>query len=181
MLGTVSRCLPCGHDRAGTPGVDNDPTVLAHARALLATTPGATVLEGDLHDPAAILDRAPLDFSRPVAILLVAVLHFLPDDDETYGVVATLRRSMARGSHLVVSHIYAGDHTEETVREGAAVYSRTATGSLTGRDPPRIARYFEGMELLEPGIAPVDAWRPAEPVEPELVKPGILGAVGVVR
>ncbi|MFD1937385.1 SAM-dependent methyltransferase [Nonomuraea mangrovi] len=182
--------------------VDNDPTVLAHARALLdregalpgregapreGAAPGreeaasdVVVMEGDLRDPAAILDAAPLDFTRPVAILLVAVLHFVPDDDETLAIVSEFRSRLKPGGHLVVSHIYAGDHTEETVREGAAVYSTTATGSLTGRDPERIARYFEGMELLEPGIVPVEAWRPAVPVEVDLVKPGILGAVGIV-
>src|SRR5437868_12949919 len=91
--------------------VDNDPIVLVHARALLADNPNTHVLEGDLHDPKAILEAATalLDFTKPIAVILAAILHFFPDDDETYRVVGDLRARLAPGSALAISHIYAGD------------------------------------------------------------------------
>ncbi|MEU6999094.1 SAM-dependent methyltransferase [Nonomuraea sp. NPDC046570] len=163
--------------------VDNDPIVLTHARALLADNASTIVVNGDMHEPDAIIEAAAghLDFAEPVAVLLVAVLHFLPDDEETYRIVEGIRARLAPGSALVVSHVYAGDHTAETIKEGAAVYARTATGSLTGRGPEQVARYFEGLRILEPGIVPVEAWRPDyDEVKVDLVKPGILCAIGEV-
>nr|WP_307569365.1 SAM-dependent methyltransferase [Streptosporangium lutulentum] len=164
--------------------VDNDPVVLTHARALLADNPNTLVVEGDVHAPQAILDhpdvQAHLDFDRPVATLLLAVLHFVQDDEEANRIVASLRERLVPGSHLVISHIYPGNHLAETIRAGARIYD-TTTASLTGRSLTQIAGYFAGdMEVLEPGVVPVQAWRPVEKVGIDLVAPGILGAVGKV-
>ncbi|GAA4221845.1 SAM-dependent methyltransferase [Streptosporangium album] len=165
--------------------VDNDPIVLSHARALLADNPDTIVVEGDAREPEAILGddevRAHVDFGRPVAVLLVAILHFIPDDEQVAGIVASLLRPLAPGSHLVISHIYAGDHDDVTIKRGADVYARTNAGSIAARGPEHLRRYFDGLDLVEPGIVQVQAWRPEEDVEVDLVKPGILGVVGRVR
>ncbi|MFC7650675.1 SAM-dependent methyltransferase [Streptosporangium lutulentum] len=128
--------------------VDNDPVVLTHARALLADNPNTLVVEGDVHAPQAILDhpdvQAHLDFDRPVATLLLAVLHFVQDDEEANRIVASLRERLVPGSHLVISHIYPGNHLAETIRAGARIYD-TTTASLTGRSLTQIAATSPGI------------------------------------
>lgn len=150
--------------------VDNDPVVLAHARALLATDAHTVAVPGDVRDPHAILAdpavRAHLDLSRPVAVLLVAVLHLVRDRDDPAGIVAALGAGLAPGSHLVLSH--AADLPEHTqppqraaaTREAARVYNDLA-GPLTLRTPERIAALFDGFDLVAPGLVPVNRWRPA--------------------
>jgi O-methyltransferase involved in polyketide biosynthesis len=175
--------------------VDNDPIVLTHAQALLAGNPRTTVVEGDLREPGAILDqpavRAHIDFTQPVAILLLAILHFIPGHEETAGIVETLRARMAPGSHLVLSHFYSPDADQSTVRAGQEVYSTTTAGSLTARSYQQISDYFAGLDLLDPGLVPVHAWLPhrlphhardddADEVTIDLTVPGLLGAVGRV-
>ncbi|ACZ85027.1 SAM-dependent methyltransferase [Streptosporangium roseum] len=173
--------------------VDNDPVVLAHARALLADNPGTIVVQADLRDPGSILDhpevRAHLDYTRPFAILLLAILHFLPDDEEAAEVVGRLRRALPPGGYLAVSHAVAGTSSSEAVREAKAgqvraadkVYSATPSGGFTTRPLPRIAAYLDGLDVLEPGLVPVDAWRPEDPgTEPDFTKPGLAGVVARV-
>ncbi|MEW9533159.1 SAM-dependent methyltransferase [Microbispora sp. NPDC049125] len=164
--------------------VDNDPVVLVHARAILAGDPGTIVVSGDLRDPYSIFDdpmvRDHIDFAQPFAVLLVAVLHFIPEDEVASGVVARIRERLSPGSHLVLSHIYQGDGDEAVTRAGRRLYSTTTSGGIASRNLPQIASYFEGMSLLEPGIVPVQAWRPETPwdVPVDLERPGILGVVG---
>jgi S-adenosyl methyltransferase len=163
--------------------VDNDPIVLIHARALLAENPCTIVVRGDVNAPDAILEdpgiRRHLDFSQPVAVLMLAILHFVPDDEDAKAIVSRFRDGLAPGSHLVISHGYTGEiggRTDHRVRE---LYQRTATGSVKPRDHAEIAAYFDGLELLEPGLVPVTAWR-AEPeweTEVDLTTPTILGGV----
>ncbi|WP_219468227.1 SAM-dependent methyltransferase [Nonomuraea rhizosphaerae] len=163
---------------------DNDPIVLVHARALLADNPGTVIVEGDARDPKAILEAAAahLDFSRPVAVLLVAVLHFLADDEEVAGIVRTLREPLVLGSHLIVSHTYMEiERSPEKLAESYDIYRRTTSGSMTLRDRAAVRGYFDGLELLEPGVVPVQDWRNDEPfVPPGLELGGLLGAVGRV-
>src|SRR5437868_4106788 len=164
--------------------VDNDTIVLIHARALLADNPNTTVLEGDLNDPKAIIEAATahLDLTKPVAVILAAILHFIPDTDETYRIVDDLRARLAPGSALLISHAYAGDYDPDVVQEGESEYGKTATGSITARKLAEITRYAEGLTLIEPGIAPADAWRPEDgEVAIDLVKPSILCMVGTVE
>jgi O-methyltransferase involved in polyketide biosynthesis len=165
--------------------VDNDPIVLVHGRALLADNPRTTVVRGDLHDPDAILTdpevTARIDFTRPVAVLLVAILHFVPDDAEVARIVARLRERLAPGSYLILSHVYNPGHDARTVREGAKVYAKTGTGSLSARDAGQLTEYFTGMKLLEPGVVPVEIWRPEyDDLAITPVGSGVLGAVGQV-
>ncbi|WP_433330332.1 SAM-dependent methyltransferase [Spirillospora sp. CA-294931] len=163
--------------------VDNDPIVLAHARALLADNPLTTVIQADLLEPESIMEhpevRSRFDWDQPVAVLLMAILHFVPDVAEPAALVARLRRDMVPGSYLVLSHGHAGKVTDEVEAQVRGAYGKTRQGDIIPRPAEVVATFFEGMELLEPGIVPVEAWRPETgPVEPDLTRAGFLGGVG---
>ncbi|WP_066934423.1 SAM-dependent methyltransferase [Microtetraspora fusca] len=163
--------------------VDNDPIVLAHGRALLADNPRTIVVDGDLRDPAAILGdprvTGHLDLDRPVGLLMLAVLHFIPEDDLAEQVVRTLRDRLAPGSAMVISHLSFGDLDDDALREGRELYARTSAGNATPRTKTQILRFFDGFELVEPGLVSTGDWRPEEG-EPELPKlPGVDGFSGV--
>ncbi|MFI7699217.1 SAM-dependent methyltransferase [Nonomuraea sp. NPDC049480] len=166
---------------------DNDPVVLTHARALLARDTDVIALEGDLKDTDAILDdprvAEHLDLSRPFAVLLVAVLHFVPDNAEAAQIMARIRQRLRPGGYLVLSHLYAGDATADETETGQQVYRGTTSGGLASRGYAEIASYFEGLDLLGPGVVPVADWTPdASPDGSyDLVKSGILAGVGRVR
>ncbi|MEU4836495.1 SAM-dependent methyltransferase [Streptosporangium sp. NPDC023615] len=163
--------------------IDNDPIVLTHGRALLADNGQTIVLDGDLREPSAVLDdpqvNAHIDFDRPVGLLLLAVLHFVPDDDMAERIVTTLRDRLAPGSAVAISHLSFGDLPEDKVAEGRALYNRTSAGSATPRSREEITRFFDGFELVEPGLVSTDDWRPEadHPRLPQL--PGVDGYVGV--
>jgi hypothetical protein len=146
--------------------VDNDPIVLAHARALLTSSPeGATAyIDADLRDPDKIINdanlRDTLDFSRPIALMLGAILHFIPDQDDPYGIVARLVGALPKDSYLVISHTTNDFLTPEEVAE--IVSGRW--GPFFARSEAEFARFFKGCELVPPGIASVAHWRAeAEP------------------
>ncbi|WP_235558055.1 SAM-dependent methyltransferase [Sphaerimonospora mesophila] len=142
--------------------VDNDPVVLSHARALLSSTTNTIAVQGDLRDPEAILDDPELnsliDFTEPVAILLVAVLHFISDSDKPDDLIGRLRDAVPRGSYLVLSHVTA-EERPDTAHQAAEVY-RDANMSVTLRSRERILGMFDGFELVEPGLVREDEWRP---------------------
>jgi hypothetical protein len=144
---------------------DNDPMVLAHARALLTSSPeGRTAyIHADLHDPAAILSapatRDVLDFSQPIALVLVAILHFIPDGDEPTEIVKTLLDALPSGSYFAASHA-----TAEHNPAGAAAVLRVnqeAGIPFQFRDSDEFARLtFSGLDLVPPGVVLVSEWRP---------------------
>jgi hypothetical protein len=142
--------------------VDNDPVVVSHANALLASTDHVGVLQGDLRRPAEILDhqltRHLIDFSQPVAVLLVAVLHFVEDDDDPAGIVRTLREAMVPGSYLILSHTV--DESAGDVMGSAKAGFQRAGSPLVPRTRAQVERFFEGFDLLEPGLVDVQDWRP---------------------
>jgi len=146
--------------------VDNDPIVLAHARALLTSSPeGVTAyLDADLREPETILARAgqTLDLTRPVAIMLVAVLHHIPDSDDPYGLVARLRDAVPSGSYLVISHP-ASDVETEKVTEVARRYNASVVTGQTRRSAGEVGAFFGDWEILEPGVTQTPAWRPDPP------------------
>lgn len=164
--------------------VDNDPLVLVHANALLSSAPeGATAyLDADLRDPANILEKAAdtLDFSKPTALTLLGVVIFIEDDDQAYGVVRELMDALPSGSHLVLSHTITSP-TMPDVDEAVAYWNENGTPKLTQRTPQQISRFFDGLELLEPGVVSCSRWRPeATPWgEPEEV--AMYGAVARKR
>lgn len=143
--------------------VDREPVVLAHGRALLAGTPEVTVIQGDARRPGDILGHpevnALIDFDRPVAVLMLAVLHFIGDADDPPGIVARLRDAIAPGSYLAVSHVTGDFDADSRVRDAGAVYDK-ATYQITLRARPDVARLFDGFELVEPGLTTLSMWRP---------------------
>jgi S-adenosyl methyltransferase len=143
--------------------VDNDPVVLAHARALLTSTPaGVTAyLDADLRSPGPILAQAAqtLDFSQPVAVMLLAVLQLLGDGDEPYRVVADLMAAVPSGSYLVLSHP-TSDVQQGQVTAMVAGLNDLVAEKVTTRARDEVARFFAGMELVEPGLVNVSKWRP---------------------
>ncbi|MER6999097.1 SAM-dependent methyltransferase [Streptomyces sp. NPDC000410] len=154
--------------------VDNDPLVLAHARALLTSTPeGRTdYLDADLRDVDAILGQAEktLDLSRPVGLMLLGVVIFIEGDEESSGLVRRLMDALPSGSHLVLSHTITSPAMPD-VDAAVAFWNEHGTPRLTQRTPERVARYFDGLELLEPGVVSCNRWRPDARVvgEPEEV------------
>jgi SAM-dependent methyltransferase len=165
--------------------VDYDPVVVMHGRALLANDDTVTVIEGDLRQPEEILTdpgtRRLIDFDEPVAVLLVAILHFIGDDDDPAGIVARLRDAMAPGSYLVVSHTASESPT--AVMAAAQQGFRLAGAPLTPRTRDQVRRFFDGYELVDPGVVEVSQWRPPAG-EPATTAPSawtIVGGVGRKR
>ena len=168
---------------------DNDPVVVSHARALLATERTRAV-RADLTSPDEVLAAAAatglVDFARPVAVLLAGVLHHVPDEADPAGAVARLRAAVAPGSYLVISHaqLAAGhmagtEPTSETGREIAAAHAGAPRGNGT-RTREEIAAFFGGLALVEPGLAEVWEWRPeGRTIAPEASVLTILGGVAV--
>jgi hypothetical protein len=162
--------------------VDNDPLIMVHARALLTSTPeGRTdYIEADLRDTATILQQATrtLDFSQPVALILLGIMEHIADDEEAYAIVKQLLDALPSGSYLMLSDATT-DINSEAMRESIRLWNENATPPITPRSHQQIARFFEGLELLEPGIVSVSLWRPdpitigAPPVEV-----GNIGGVG---
>ncbi|MGI8331554.1 SAM-dependent methyltransferase [Actinomadura scrupuli] len=141
--------------------VDNDPIVLTHARALLAPTGGTTVIQADLRDPESIVahpeTRRLIDFDRPVAVLLAAVLHFVSDERAQHA-VDLFRELMAPGGHLLVTHTSA-DNDPETGDRARHGWDKTQSG-ITLRGKAQVEHYLDGFELVEPGVTWVPLWRP---------------------
>jgi len=148
--------------------VDNDPIVLTHARALLASDPaGATdYIDADLRDPQQILVRAGqlLDLSRPVALMLMAVLQHLDDRDAPYQIVQTLVDALPPGSYLAMSHP-AKDIDAEAMAKMADSLNKMMAEKVTFRDRTAVARFFDGLELVEPGLVQASRWRPTSDSE----------------
>jgi trans-aconitate methyltransferase len=148
--------------------VDNDPIVLSHARALLRSTrQGACAyLDADLRDPAAILAAAAgtLDFGQPIAIMLIAVLHFIGDDAQAGAIVSRLMDACVPGSFVVISHV-GGDIDAEQQGEMVRRLNESVAEKATMRDRAGVTRLFAGLELLDPGVVRVSAWRPDSELE----------------
>lgn len=150
--------------------VDHDPLVLAHARALLVGTPeGATdYIDADLREPDKILRKAgeTLDFSQPVALMLMGILGHITDDEEAYAIVRRLLDPLPSGSYLVLyddTNVIHGEAMDEMVRQ----WNETGENPRINRTPEKLERFFDGLELLEPGVVSVSRWRPdaADPSE----------------
>jgi S-adenosyl methyltransferase len=148
--------------------VDNDPIVLSHARALLKSTPqgACAYLDADLRDPDTILAGAAktLDFSQPVAVMLLAVMHFVGDDAEAGSIISRLTAACEPGSFVVISHA-AGDIDAEQQTEMVRRLNQSVAEKATLRDQAGITRLFGGLELVEPGVVPVSDWRPDSDLE----------------
>jgi O-methyltransferase involved in polyketide biosynthesis len=162
--------------------VDYDPVVLSHAQALLTSSrEGKTdYLQADLRDTDTILAGAArtLDFTRPVAVLLIAVLHFIPDADDPYAVVARLMDAVPSGSYLVVAHA-ASDIAAESSAEHARRYNQVSSATLTPRSRDQVARFFDGLDLVPPGLVPMSQW--TRPGEIDSAVGALVGYCGLAR
>jgi hypothetical protein len=151
--------------------VDNDAMVVTHSRALLASD-ATLAIQADLREPEAILGhpqvRELIDFERPIALLLVAILHFIPDDEDPFGIVARYRDGLPAGSYLAISHgtrdipSRPDMSAEEMTEMGAKVerlYQQTTTAMVT-RTGAQVERFFDGFDLVEPGLVEIQRWRP---------------------
>jgi hypothetical protein len=144
--------------------VDNDPVVLAHARALLTSTQGVTAyVDADLHDPDAILDATArtLDFSQPVALMLLGILGHIGDDDEARSIVKRLLDGLASASYLALCD---GTNTSQAGIQAQDDYDQSGAIPYRLRSPEQVAGLFAGLELVEPGVVSLPRWRP-DPTE----------------
>jgi hypothetical protein len=149
--------------------VDNEPVAVAHGRRILADTPGTVMIQADVRDPAAILGHPEvvdlIDFSRPVGVLMCGVLVFIPEDADAEGTAALMgayRSALAPGSYIAVSHLThdeADDETRDQVDTMVGVY-RGGGEHLYVRDRETLARWFDGMEMVPPGVTLMDEWHP---------------------
>jgi len=143
--------------------VDNDPVVLAHARALLASGPDGVTdyIDADLRDPDTILAAAgrTLDFSQPVAVMLLLILHLIPDENDPWGIVARLLSAVPSGSYVVISHP-ASDIQAAAAAKAMRRYNQLVSTPQTRRTQAEVAQFFEGLEILDPGIVQLHQWRP---------------------
>ena len=148
--------------------VDNDPIVLLHAQVLLTSSPEGAVayLDADLRDPEKILGEAAktLDFGQPMAVLLLGILHSVGDQDDPYGIVRRLVQAMPGGSYLAICHLTA-DIYPELAEWARALNERHIDAPLVLRDRAEVTSFFEGLELVEPGVVQLSKWRPRSEVE----------------
>jgi hypothetical protein len=142
--------------------VDHDPVVFAHSRALLATDDGVIAVRADLREPAEVLgDPAVtrlIDFSQPVAVLILSVLHFVSDEEDPYQIVAGYRDRMASGSYLAITAGSAGGVDEATAKAAAELY-RSAGTPVRARSGEQMMKFFAGCDLVDPGLVNVAQWR----------------------
>jgi SAM-dependent methyltransferase len=159
--------------------VDNDPMVLAHARALLTSVTAPTAyIDADARDTATILARATatLDFSQPVAVMLIGLLHCIPDGDDPYRIVAELMRAVPPGSYLAISHPASDIHASEMAK-GAAMMNAALPVPVTFRRYDQVVPFFDGLELVLPGVVSTTQWHP----DPGADTAPLPGWVGVAR
>ncbi len=161
---------------------DNDPIVLSHARALLSSTPegACDYVDADLRDTSAIVRAASatLDFGQPVALMLLIILHLISAADDPYGLVATLLRVLPAGSYLVLAHPASDIRAAQMAEMTKRVNQRMSGPKATMRDRAAVTRFFDGLELLKPGVVQPQQWRP----EPGILSPPQVTAwCGVAR
>jgi hypothetical protein len=171
-VGNVHEIAQAANPLASVVYVDIEPVAVAHGRRLLAGNDHASVIQADLRNPAELLARDDitglLDFSRPVAVLLIAVLHFMPERDDPDGIVRAYREHLAPGSYLAISH--AADDTDLPSEQARMIedYSGATRVPFIHRGPDRLAGWFDDFEIVEPGITQTTEWRPDTEPEPIL-------------
>ncbi len=143
--------------------VDNDPLIMAHARALLTSTPdGATdYVHADIREPDMILEEAAriLDFTQPVGLMLLGILNFIPDTDEAHAIVNRFMAALPSGSHLVISHP-TGEIDGEAMKEAMRLWNQSGAAPIVARSRQELVRFFDRLELLDPGVVSCSLWRP---------------------
>ncbi|MGH3342668.1 MAG: SAM-dependent methyltransferase [Carbonactinosporaceae bacterium] len=163
------------HPQARVVGVDNDPIVIVHSRALVSVNEGLTTIEGDLREPDQILDnpelRALIDLDRPVAVLVSAVLHFIRDEEDPAGIVARIAEHLAPGSYVMISSVTSTGIPSEILERIEQVYRRS-TSPAVARPEDQILAWFDRLNMVDPGVVDVVDWRPY--LQEFLPAPGLL-------
>ncbi|GLW67113.1 hypothetical protein Arub01_53560 [Actinomadura rubrobrunea] len=171
------------HSDARVVYVDNEPIVLAHGRALLATDDNTTVATADMRRPSEVLEHPEtlrlIDFTAPVGVLLIAMVHFLAREEQPM-VMGRLREALPKGSHIAATHVTVDGNSAETVEKIEKVYATTPT-PIYFRTRDEIARFFDGFEMVEPGLVTIDKWRPDPSKPSHPVAHWLYGGVGVLR
>ncbi len=164
--------------------VDHDPIVVAHNDALLATRDGVITIRGDIRDPDTVLTNKALltciDFSQPVAVLLLSVLHFISHEEDAPGIVARFRERMAPGSYLAISVGTSDDADPDMLAEATQTYAG-ARMPFTLRSRAQILDLFDGFDLVEPGVVSLPEWRPEFNTDRTRLKGPTVGAVAQFR
>jgi len=184
-VGNVHEVAQAANQAARVVYVDIDPVAVTHSNAILQDNPNATAIQADVRQPERILNHVEvknlLDFSQPVGVLLLSVLHYVTDDEEAYGAVRTLRNALAPGSYVAISHASLEGLAHDIYERVSRLYARsTAQNKL--RSYAEIQQFFDGLELVEPGVVRTPLWRPEGPDDPFLDQPDqIMGFVGAGR
>lgn len=143
--------------------VDNDPLIMAHARALLTSTPGGATdyVHADIREPDIILKEAArtVDFSQPVGLMLLGILNFIPETDEAHAILNRLMAALPSGSHLVISHP-TGEIDGESMKEAMRLWNESGAAPIVARSRQELVRFFDRVELLDPGVVSCSLWRP---------------------
>jgi hypothetical protein len=183
-LGNVHEVAEWSAPDARVMHVDIDPVAVAHTRAILAGHPRARVLQADLRRPAEIIDHLDvqhlLDFHAPIAVIMASVLHYIPDADDPFTIVAQLRDAIAPGSYIALSHGTPPPERLAAYKTLRKLAQKTPT-SFHPRSREQIAQLFKGLELVEPGLVPVADWHPDRGEDAGRYVSSLLAAVGRKR
>jgi hypothetical protein len=183
--GNVHEVAQAANPAARVVYVDIDPVAITHSRAILKDNPNAISILGDVGQPDRILNHVAvknlLDFSQPLAVMLVAVLHYVTDDEQAYGAVRTLHDALAPGSYVAISHPSFEGAASDVYERAAKLYTKS-TAQAGERSSAQIRQFFDGFELVEPGLVRAPLWRPEGPDDVLLDRPErYMGFVGVGR
>jgi S-adenosyl methyltransferase len=169
-VGNVHEIAQAANPDAHVVYVDHESVAVAQSRRLLEGNPNAAIIHGDVREPAGVLDhpdaRRLLDFGRPVAVLMLQVLPFVPDADDPAKIVGAYRSACGAGSYLALAHSLTPEYWPGAVDEAIELYT-TSTHPLCLRTPEQVEALFEGYDLVEPGVVFTSAWRPDQPVTDE--------------
>lgn len=167
--GNVHEIAQDADPRARVVYVDVDPVAIAHSKAILAGNDMAAIVEADLREPEKILAHDAvgglIDFSRPVGLIVLAVLHFISDEENPWQIMTTLRDALAPGSYLVVGHATDEGSKPKAAQAAEAVYNRSVATQIHLRSHAEILRLFDGYDLVEPGLVYASVWRPDSPAD----------------
>ncbi len=168
--GNVHQIVQQYNPRARVIYVDNDPVVFEHSQSLLSGVSGVSVVNEDLRDPDWLLDnptlRELIDLDQPLGLCMTLVLHFISDSDGPYSIVARLLDALCPGSYVVISHVTHEDRDAQTLSEITDTYNQ-ATAPLVMRSRADITKFFDGTELVKPGVVFLSQWRPSSESYPE--------------
>jgi SAM-dependent methyltransferase len=183
--GNVHEIAQAANPAARVAYVDVDPVAIAHSKAILAGNDNAAIVDADVREPEKILAHDTvsrlIDFSQPVGLILMVVLHFISDAEDPWHLLATLRDALAPGSYLVLGHATDEGRRPRTAQATETVYNRSVATHIHLRGSARIERMFDGFELVDPGVVYAARWRPDPAISgpAELAEYGTL--VGVAR